>query len=55
MSAFVGIRRKELVLIRFRESVQPGMNEINCSAALKENVCEIGLLQNFFNDSSEAQ
>jgi len=31
------------------------MNEMNCSAALKESVCEIGPLQNFFSDSNEAQ
>ena len=55
MSAFVGIRRKELVFIHFRERIQCGMNVMNCSAALKESVCEIGPLQNFFSDSGEAQ
>jgi hypothetical protein len=43
------------VLIRFRDRVQPGINEMNCSAALKESVYDIGPLQNFFGDSSEAQ
>lgn len=45
MSAVVGIRRKEPVLIHFRDRVQPGINEMNCNAALKECVCEIGPLQ----------
>jgi hypothetical protein len=39
VSAFVGIRRKELVLIRIRESVQPGMNEINCMQCGSQREC----------------
>ena len=35
------------MLCHFRERVQPGMNEMNCSAALKERVCDISPLQNF--------